>query len=114
MFNYCNHESRKIQSTFFLQYFAGPWSGCSALCGEGERKRDVTCFRKDANGTVVVLDAGEEGGEDECAGLDRPAETEPCEAERPCKATEWIVSDWSGCGGEDKCGELGIIFLCNF
>ena len=43
----------------FFQYHAGPWGGCSALCGSGGvRKREVTCFKKD-NGTVVALEESE-------------------------------------------------------
>ena len=45
--------------SFSSKYHTGPWSGCSALCGDGGvRKREVTCFKKD-NGTVVALEKSE-------------------------------------------------------
>ena len=66
------------------------------MCGEGTRKRQVTCFSKLANGTI------EELSDEDCAD-EKPAEEEPCQAETPCEATDWFVTDWSGC--QDACGE---------
>ena len=43
-----------------------------------------------------------EGGE--CDGLEKPEEEEECDSEVICQQPEWIVSDWSGCGGDGKCG----------
>lgn len=67
------------------------------MCGEGVRRRAVTCFKAE-NGTVAALEDAE------CAGLERPADEEPCQAEEEsCAAADWIVSDWTKC--DDKCGE---------
>lgn len=67
---------------------------CDRLCGEGQRRRKVTCYRKTA-GRIEVLDDGE------CSADDRPASTQPC-TRRPCAGVDWIASDWSGCAG--RCG----------
>ena len=31
------------------KFHGGPWGGCSALCGEGTRKRTVTCYQVKKN-----------------------------------------------------------------
>ena len=91
----CN--SLLIRRSSTLQYHLGPWGGCSALCGEGIRQRKVTCFSKLANGTI------EELNEEDCA-EEKPDEEESCQSETPCEATDWLVTEWSGCS-QDTCGE---------
>eukprot|EP00095_Tigriopus_kingsejongensis_P009817 maker-scaffold239_size242058-snap-gene-1.23 protein:Tk09817 transcript:maker-scaffold239_size242058-snap-gene-1.23-mRNA-1 annotation:"GH25513p" len=79
------------------KFHVGPWGGCSALCGEGMRKRPITCFKVE-NGTKAVLE------ESEC-GEAKPEAEEPCQAEaESCSIVDWIVSDWSGCG--EICGRF--------
>jgi hypothetical protein len=34
----------------------GPWSGCSALCGNGTRSRPVSCYKKDGEGKITLLE----------------------------------------------------------
>ena len=83
---------------FFSKFHLGPWGGCSALCGKGVRKRDVTCFQKNlSNGTIEVLE------EDNCT-QEKPEIEEECEAENPCGSVDWLVTDWSGC--PETCGKF--------
>ena len=86
-----------------FQFHLGPWSGCSALCGEGTRKRKVTCFSKLANGTIEELD------DEDCAD-EKPAEEEPCFSDTPCEAADWLLTEWSGC--DESCGKIDCITLC--
>jgi hypothetical protein len=72
----------------------GPWGGCTALCGDGVRNRDITCYKVE-NDTIVSL-------EDEECSQDKPNQEEPCQAESPCAASDWITTEWSGC--QDSCG----------
>ena len=68
------------------------------MCGKGQRQRTVTCFRKE-NGTIEALDASE------CAeiGLEAPEAEEECDSGREtCKVPDWIVTDWSKCGGASE------------
>ncbi|XP_055695924.1 papilin isoform X3 [Lutzomyia longipalpis] len=74
------------------QWHTGPWKPCSHLCGDGEKKRQVRCYRKE-DGKIKVL------SDDECID-EKPAETETCML-RPCDGVDWITSTWSGC---NACG----------
>ena len=61
-----------------MQYHAGPWGGCNSLCGKGIRKRLVTCYETNENGTIVKLE------DEECSNLEelkKPEEEEECEEE---------------------------------
>ncbi|CAL8069311.1 unnamed protein product [Orchesella dallaii] len=69
------------------------WSQCSARCGNGIRKRSVTC----------VGSSGQRLGLEECVQVEKPAELTPCNM-GPCEGVDWFVSDWSSdcsqhCGG---------------
>eukprot|EP00094_Tigriopus_californicus_P005670 TCALIF_05465-PA protein Name:"Similar to Ppn Papilin (Drosophila melanogaster)" AED:0.16 eAED:0.17 QI:0/0/0/0.82/0.81/0.82/34/0/2463 len=72
------------------KFHAGPWSGCSALCGEGVRKRAVTCFKIE-NGTKAVL-------EDSDCSTSKPEEEEPCLSKETRVA---FCSDANGMIGND-------------
>ena len=96
-----------------MQYHAGPWGGCDALCGKGVRKRQVTCFEKNENGTIVKLE------DEECTAiedLEEPEAEEECEVEKECETYDWITTPWVGCQDEGEgeasplvCG-LGMLF----
>ena len=86
-------------------YFAGPWTGCSVICGDGIKTREVTkfrstkrrsrkypyhrhqvtCYKKTEEGGIEVLEEGE------CTGK-KPELEEPCSNDNPCEAADWIVS----------------------
>ncbi|XP_053670896.1 papilin [Anopheles nili] len=74
------------------EWHVGRWTPCNKLCGEGERTRKVTCFRKE-NGRITVLE------DDECI-TEKPAVSEKCML-RPCEGVDYITSSWTGC---DECG----------
>ncbi|XP_074105077.1 proteoglycan-like sulfated glycoprotein papilin isoform X3 [Cotesia typhae] len=75
-------------------FHLGPWKPCDHLCGEGKQTRKVTCYKKNDDGKIEVLD------DLACEG-EVPEREKPCEL-RPCAGLDWVVSEWSGC--EDKCG----------
>ncbi|XP_059610565.1 papilin isoform X4 [Phlebotomus argentipes] len=74
------------------QWHVGPWQPCSRLCGDGEKKRQVKCYRKE-DGKIKVLPDGD------CL-EEKPADSETCVL-RPCDGVDWITSTWSGC---NACG----------
>ncbi|XP_049534828.1 papilin isoform X3 [Anopheles darlingi] len=80
------------QGTICPEWHIGKWSPCNKLCGDGERTRKVTCFRKE-NGRITVLDDGE------CI-TEKPIASEKCIL-RPCEGVDYVTSSWSGC---DECG----------
>ena len=69
--------------------------GCSALCGKGVKKREVICYGKSTNGTIEV--------KDECGDLEEPPREEECDAGRPCEASDWLVTPWTGCEDPITC-----------
>ncbi|KAK2706695.1 hypothetical protein QYM36_014662 [Artemia franciscana] len=86
-FQKCNEDL--ICPSFYLE----DWGPCDQLCGEGIRRRKVTCHRKISE-TIEILD-------DDACGEERPLEEEFCHL-RPCEGVDWIASQWSGCN--DRCG----------
>nr|XP_033779969.1 ADAMTS-like protein 4 [Geotrypetes seraphini]XP_033779970.1 ADAMTS-like protein 4 [Geotrypetes seraphini] len=63
--------------------FSVNWSSCSALCGQGQRTRNVRC----------VSSQGDMVSDRECNGRPRPSASEACDM-GPCVKT-WFHSDWS-------------------
>uniref|UniRef100_UPI00358E6FA8 A disintegrin and metalloproteinase with thrombospondin motifs 9-like n=1 Tax=Myxine glutinosa TaxID=7769 RepID=UPI00358E6FA8 len=72
------------------QWRFGSWTQCSASCGQGSRKRYVSC--RDPRGGVA--------SEAQCAHMQRPAETEVCMV-APCG--RWQAGEWSPCSA--SCGQ---------
>ncbi|XP_058806520.1 papilin [Phymastichus coffea] len=75
-------------------FYIEPWKPCDHLCGEGKQTRKVTCYKKNDEGKIEVLD-------DSACGSQVPEREKSCEV-RPCEGVDWVVSPWSGC--TDKCG----------
>lgn len=72
---------------------AGQWSQCTADCGEGTRRRNVTCT---LNGQPVDP-AG-------CAQLSTPPLQEELCYQKPCPAASWRLGPWTPCfqGSEQR------------
>ena len=98
-----------LPNTTILQYHAGPWGGCSALCGDGVRKRVVTCFEKNENDTIVKLE------DEQCIAVEdliKPEDEEQCTADKKCETYNWITTPWAGCGeGEEDEGSPAVCGL---
>lgn len=58
------------------------------MCGEGKQTRKVTCYKKNDEGKIEVLD------DSACEG-EVPEREKPCEL-RPCAGLDWVISEWSG------------------
>ena len=91
----CDEE---IEDDFMVEdetsprFHSGPWTGCSKICGDGIKTRDVTCYKRNDDGILEVLE------DDECVGSKPPIE-EPCSNERKCEPVDWIISDFTKCEG---------------
>ncbi|KAM8920863.1 papilin [Pelodytes ibericus] len=65
----------------------GPWSGCSAECGEGIQKRTVTCRTESG---AVVQDMT-------CMVQAKPPETQLCYGENCIQEIGWHIGEWGLC-----------------
>ncbi|XP_074538921.1 thrombospondin type-1 domain-containing protein 4 [Halichoeres trimaculatus] len=71
-----------------LEWYTGPWSQCSAECGNGTQTRSVACiFNND--GVKEVVD------QLKCSSLPQPVTTQHCSL-KPC-GVQWYITDWSAC-----------------
>ncbi|XP_072284991.1 ADAMTS-like protein 4 isoform X2 [Pyxicephalus adspersus] len=71
-----------------VKWYTGPWSQCSADCGEGSQRRDVICISK-LGPEFNVTDPSE------CAHLEKPPGLQSCNA-GSC-GSRWFTSPWSTC-----------------
>ncbi|NXJ79879.1 PPN protein, partial [Trogon melanurus] len=65
----------------------GPWSECSASCGEGVRTRTVTCRTQQ----------GSPAQDFACLMEPKPSATQPCLKENCIQEIGWHVGDWGLC-----------------
>ncbi|NXO81113.1 PPN protein, partial [Sitta europaea] len=65
----------------------GPWSQCSASCGEGVQTRTVTCRTKQ----------GSQAHDFSCLMEPKPSATQPCLKENCIQEIGWHVGDWGLC-----------------
>uniref|UniRef100_A0A3P9H6M9 ADAMTS-like 7 n=1 Tax=Oryzias latipes TaxID=8090 RepID=A0A3P9H6M9_ORYLA len=71
-----------------LEWYTGPWSQCSAECGDGIQTRSALCIFTN-NGLQEVVD------QFKCSGLSKPITSQPCRL-KPC-GVQWYVTEWSAC-----------------
>lgn len=62
---------------------------CDKLCGEGEQKRNLVCYRKENGKITVLTDA-------DCIDV-KPETTKKCII-KPCEGVDYVTSSWSGVG----------------
>ncbi|NWH47729.1 PPN protein, partial [Fregata magnificens] len=65
----------------------GPWSECSASCGEGVQTRTVTCRTQQ----------GSQAQDFACLMEPKPSATQPCLRENCIREIGWHVGDWGLC-----------------
>ncbi|NWT09893.1 PPN protein, partial [Vireo altiloquus] len=65
----------------------GPWSECSASCGEGVQTRTVTCRTQQ----------GSQAQDFACLMEPKPSATQPCLTENCIQEIGWHVGDWGLC-----------------
>uniref|UniRef100_A0A8C5IEH3 Papilin n=1 Tax=Junco hyemalis TaxID=40217 RepID=A0A8C5IEH3_JUNHY len=65
----------------------GPWSQCSASCGEGVQTRTVTCRTRQ----------GSQAQDFACLMEPKPSATQPCLKENCIHEIDWHVGDWGLC-----------------
>ncbi|NXI14665.1 PPN protein, partial [Irena cyanogastra] len=65
----------------------GPWSQCSASCGEGVQTRTVTCRTQQ----------GSQAQDSACLMEPKPSATQPCLQENCVREIGWHVGDWGLC-----------------
>ncbi|XP_057881368.1 papilin [Melospiza georgiana] len=65
----------------------GPWSQCSASCGEGVQTRTVTCRTRQ----------GSQAQDFACLMEPKPSATQPCLKENCIQEIGWHVGDWGLC-----------------
>ncbi|OCT69063.1 ADAMTS-like protein 4 [Xenopus laevis] len=71
-----------------IKWYTGPWSECSADCGDGSQKRDVICVSK-LGAEFNVTDQAE------CSHLEKPLPLQNCNL-GPC-GPSWFTTPWSAC-----------------
>ncbi|XP_041640022.1 thrombospondin type-1 domain-containing protein 4 [Cheilinus undulatus] len=71
-----------------LEWYTGPWSQCSAECGNGTQTRSVVCILNN-DGVMDLVDHSK------CSSLSQPSTAQPCKL-KPC-GVQWYVTDWSTC-----------------
>lgn len=65
----------------------GPWSECSASCGEGVQERTVSCIAE--TGTPIQAFA--------CSLAAKPADRQPCVGENCIQEIGWHIGEWGLC-----------------
>ncbi|XP_056136532.1 thrombospondin type-1 domain-containing protein 4 [Lampris incognitus] len=71
-----------------IEWYTGPWSQCSAECGNGTQTRNVACLLNDNDGVKVV-------DQSNCSHLSQPITSQPCQL-KLC-GVQWYVTEWSAC-----------------
>jgi hypothetical protein len=77
----------EVEGGICASWHISEWSACSALCGDGQQRRDVKCHAKKDNVTTVY--------EDSHCSEEKPEWYRRCYL-KPCEGVDWITGPWSG------------------
>ncbi|XP_014797540.1 PREDICTED: papilin isoform X2 [Calidris pugnax] len=81
------HSSQPCNVRPCATWSTGPWSECSASCGEGVQTRTVTCRTQQ----------GSQAQDFACLMEPKPSATQPCLKENCIQEIGWHVGDWGLC-----------------
>ncbi|KAM6273650.1 papilin isoform 2-T2 [Porphyrio hochstetteri] len=81
------HSSQPCNMRQCATWSAGPWSECSASCGEGVQTRTVTCRTQQ----------GTQAQDFACLTEPKPLATQPCLRENCIQEIGWHIGDWGLC-----------------
>ncbi|XP_052551449.1 papilin isoform X3 [Tympanuchus pallidicinctus] len=81
------HSSQPCNRRQCATWSTGPWSECSASCGEGVQTRTVTCRTQ----------RGSQAQDFACLMEPKPPATQPCLKENCIQEVGWHVGDWGLC-----------------
>uniref|UniRef100_A0A8C9EQJ0 Papilin n=1 Tax=Pavo cristatus TaxID=9049 RepID=A0A8C9EQJ0_PAVCR len=81
------HSSQPCNRRQCATWSTGPWSECSASCGEGVQTRTVTCRTQQ----------GSQAQDFACLMEPKPPATQPCLKENCIQEVGWHVGDWGLC-----------------
>ncbi|NWI47327.1 PPN protein, partial [Picathartes gymnocephalus] len=81
------HRSQPCNLRQCATWSTGPWSECSASCGEGVQTRTVTCRTQQ----------GSQAQDFACLMEPKPSATQPCLKENCIQEIGWHVGDWGLC-----------------
>ncbi|NXJ15763.1 PPN protein, partial [Odontophorus gujanensis] len=81
------HSSQPCNRRQCATWSTGPWSECSASCGEGVQTRTVTCRTQQ----------GSQAQDFACLVEPKPPATQPCLKENCIQEVGWHVGDWGLC-----------------
>ncbi|XP_021257208.1 papilin isoform X2 [Numida meleagris] len=81
------HSSQPCNRRQCATWSTGPWSECSASCGEGVQTRTVTCRTQQ----------GSQAQDFACLMEPKPPATQPCLKENCIQEVGWHIGDWGLC-----------------
>ncbi|NXK13894.1 PPN protein, partial [Herpetotheres cachinnans] len=81
------HSSQPCNMRQCATWTTGPWSECSASCGEGVQTRTVTCRTQQ----------GSQAQDFACLMEPKPSATQPCLKENCIQEIGWHIGDWGLC-----------------
>ncbi|XP_043589159.1 A disintegrin and metalloproteinase with thrombospondin motifs 9 isoform X1 [Bombus pyrosoma] len=88
---------RRFACNFIWQ--EGPWSECSAECGEGIQQRSVSCHRANRYGLIDPTPT------DKCPMDQKPKSQQPCKLRECDDEYYWRAGPWGKC--THSCGQKG-------
>ncbi|KAG7258233.1 hypothetical protein CRUP_024535 [Coryphaenoides rupestris] len=90
-------KQRRCRGARCPKWKTGSWGECSATCGAGTQRREVSCVAGNRRGPAHET-------ETECSKRSRPASGQPCRVAAECSARyQWREEEWQpGRGGREE------------